>query len=760
MSQDPPPSPSRTLRHELRTPLNQIIGYCEMLMEEAQGAPPAFVALMSDLQRIHSAGRRLLGVVDDILDPAKAAFYLSNPGALDHEVRTPLNHIIGYAEMLQEEADEHGQEPLAEDLQRIHVAARELSRRVFEHFLPLAAPESAPLNPPARAEGTPFSAAKRSDSPSTQSAPVIGSLLVVDDDEANRTMLTRRLARLGHTVLAAADGREVLDRLHDAPVDLLLLDIQMPVMNGFEVLGAMKADPALSQVPVIVLSASSETDSVARCIELGAEDYLPKPFDAVLLQARINACLEKKRLRDREVSHLSQIEQEKQRLTAALSSLELAHREAALLDSVTQRINAGLGLRQVLDHIYESFEPIIPYDRIGCSLIDSEGATISARWARSRSGKVCMPAGYASPLAGSSLQSIVETGTPRILNDLEDYLRSHPASAPTRLMVEEGMRSSLTCPLISMGNAVGFLFFNSGRKDAYRESHARTFMRVANHLSTIVRKGMMYDEIGEELHKSEERFAHTQAQLLAAQQIQQRLLPRTAPAIPGLDIAGACYPSHFAAGDYFNYLPMSDGSLVLVIADVTGHGVGPALVAATVHAYLGSMVETAVPIDEITSRLNRRLCQESEGSRFVTLLLARLEPESRSLHFVNAGHPSGQVIDRSGSVKATMDSGALPLGIDPDALFPMSQRIALEPGDLVFLMTDGIFEAPSPQDQLLGLKRTMQLVLANRAKPAAELIVAMRDAVLEFSQRTMPHDDLTVVVAKVADAPAADHAEF
>src|SRR5207244_2542554 len=121
------------------------------------------------------------------------------------------------------------------------------------------------------------------------------------------------LVRLGFTVAIAENGRRALEELRAAKFDLLLLDIQMPELNGYEVLEQLKADPALRDIPVIVLSASDEIERVARCIEMGAEDYLPKPFDPVLLQARIGASLEKKRLRDREVSYLRQIHEEKQR---------------------------------------------------------------------------------------------------------------------------------------------------------------------------------------------------------------------------------------------------------------------------------------------------------------------------------------------------------------------------------------------------------------------------------------------------------------
>lgn len=297
-----------SLKHELRTPLNHIIGYCEMLMEEAQ--EQGLETSLPDLERIHTAGRHLVAVINELFDPAKVSAYKSNPSLLDHEIRTPLNQIIGYAEMLQEEAGER--QAFAADLQKIHAAARELLQRVIENF---GSPTD--WTQPAPPGATTFS--RRDSGAATHRRPVgtppaeSGSLLVADDDAANREMLGRRLVRLGHRVAVAENGRETLEKLRAEPFDLLLLDIQMPELNGYEVLEQIKADPRLRNLPVIVLSASSETDRVAHCIELGAEDYLPKPFDPVLLQARIGACLEKKRLRDREQFHLKQIETEREK---------------------------------------------------------------------------------------------------------------------------------------------------------------------------------------------------------------------------------------------------------------------------------------------------------------------------------------------------------------------------------------------------------------------------------------------------------------
>ena len=140
------------------------------------------------------------------------------------------------------------------------------------------------------------------------------AILIVADLEENRYTLTQRLARQGYENLTTAqNGQEALDLLSQQPFDLVLLDIMMPVMNGYEVLEHIKSDMTLRDIPVIMISAIDEMDSIVRCIKAGAEDHLPKPFNGSLLKARIGASLEKKRLHDQEATYLKQIEEEKKR---------------------------------------------------------------------------------------------------------------------------------------------------------------------------------------------------------------------------------------------------------------------------------------------------------------------------------------------------------------------------------------------------------------------------------------------------------------
>jgi len=135
------------------------------------------------------------------------------------------------------------------------------------------------------------------------------TVLVVDDNEMNRDMLVRRMRPMGYVVDVACDGGQALEILKTREFDLVLLDIMMPVMDGYEVLKEMKADPRLKTIPVIMITAIDDASSAARCIDMGAEDYLTKPFDPTLLRARVSACLERKHLHDQESRYRAQIEE-------------------------------------------------------------------------------------------------------------------------------------------------------------------------------------------------------------------------------------------------------------------------------------------------------------------------------------------------------------------------------------------------------------------------------------------------------------------
>ncbi|QGY01543.1 adenylate/guanylate cyclase domain-containing response regulator [Methylobacterium mesophilicum SR1.6/6] len=158
-------------------------------------------------------------------------------------------------------------------------------------------------------------------------------ILIVDDEPFNLDLLEQELELLGHTSIRAANGLAALDRLNETPFDLVLLDVMMPALDGYAVLERMKAHDAWRHTPVVMISALVEIGSIVRCIELGAEDYLPKPFEPVLLEARIRSCLERKRFHDREMAHLRTIERERSRADELLHAILPVSAVAELMET-------------------------------------------------------------------------------------------------------------------------------------------------------------------------------------------------------------------------------------------------------------------------------------------------------------------------------------------------------------------------------------------------------------------------------------------
>ena len=250
-----------------------------------------------------------------------------------HELRTPLNHILGYAELLIDQAEEEGKEEWKQDLEKIQGAGRRLLE-LMSLLLTENPPSRLYIPPGTTSNGVGKSvtfAAMTGEKPELESVVSLASrktttetgqtiipaqlpLLVVDDEPNNREVLVRLLRQMGYTVEEADNGKTALQLITQNAYDVVFLDIMMPVMDGFQTLQAINADDVLKYTPVIMISALDELQVVAHCIEAGAQDYLPKPFNSTLLKARLAATLERKQLRDQEQELFAQLAEAHARL--------------------------------------------------------------------------------------------------------------------------------------------------------------------------------------------------------------------------------------------------------------------------------------------------------------------------------------------------------------------------------------------------------------------------------------------------------------
>jgi class 3 adenylate cyclase len=356
------------MRQELLTPVSAIVGYSEILHEDAvrQGLED----MTPDLERILSAARGLFDSVNRLLDPehAQELFEGDDTGAvqqkLRHDLRTPINAVTGYGEMLLEDLAEFGAEGLRPDFEKLLTEARGLLTHL-DAIIDFSRSDSDTRTAHTAADGAAdmISSLVQSLKPIEDERAAVepGHILVVDDIETNRDLLSRRLVGFGHSVSTANGGRQALAKMEAEDFDLILLDLMMPDMNGFEVLARLKADARMHRVPVIMISALDEIDSVIRCIEAGAEDYLPKPFNPVLLRARINACLDKKRFRDREQVYLDRLEE------------EMAKHERLLLNILPKQIVGRLNdgetvIADRFDDVSVLFSDIVDFTRISSDM--------------------------------------------------------------------------------------------------------------------------------------------------------------------------------------------------------------------------------------------------------------------------------------------------------------------------------------------------------------------------------------------------------
>ena len=345
------------LRQEFIAPANAIVGYTDILIEDARKL--ALDSFLPDLEKIRSAGHALHALLQSVLAHERSGDQvIFDPSKLRHDLRTPINAIKGYGEMLVEDA-EGVHEVLVADLGKLLTAANGVLKMIDALVDFRGDPaEGAGARPPAGMGGV-FEAVRAISSVSAApaGAAICGRILVVDDNASNRDLLGRQLARAGHTVGEAEGGQAALAKLDSESFDLILLDMMMPDISGYEVLRRLKAQAATAEIPVIMISALDDLDSVTRCIEAGAVDYLLKPFDPTLLRARIGSSVENKILRDREKVMVEELRREKARSEELLLSI--------LPRSVVDRINAGATM--IADHVDEVsivFADIVGFTRM------------------------------------------------------------------------------------------------------------------------------------------------------------------------------------------------------------------------------------------------------------------------------------------------------------------------------------------------------------------------------------------------------------
>ena len=245
------------------------------------------------------------------------------------------------------------------------------------------------------------------------------------------------------------------------------------------------------------------------------------------------------------------------------------------------------------------------------------------------------------------------------------------------------------------------------------------------------------------------RAEATEGQLELAHSIQQRLFPKEPPKLPGYDVAAVCYPASVTAGDYYDFFPICDGTAGMVVADVSGHGFGPALLMSETRAYLRALSRTCADIGEILANVNLIMAEDTAPDQFVTLFFAQLDVSRRRLNYCGAGQ-NAYLIEAPGTV-STLDSTSMPLAVDRDELFQLTRHVHLSVGDVLVLMTDGVVETRNAVGDLLGVRRALEVVRRHTDKPSSDIVHLIYEEVRGFAGARLQDDDITILVVKVVD---------
>lgn len=250
--------------------------------------------------------------------------------------------------------------------------------------------------------------------------------------------------------------------------------------------------------------------------------------------------------------------------------------------------------------------------------------------------------------------------------------------------------------------------------------------------------------------RAERELQHFTEEIVAARKIQHFLNPKTLPDLLGWDIAGECRPADAVGGDFFDIFSIEGGQLGLVVADVSGHGFGPALIMAETRCLVRALGRAHADPTEVLTFVNRALYEDTPDDTFVTLFMAILDTRTHSLAYCSAGHEA-YLVKSAGHVTALSSTTGFPLGICEDAEFTRMKLGKLQPGDVLVLLTDGFQEAFGANDELFGIERALAVVQQVCNQSARQILDVLLDTVFAYCRPNIPRDDLTALIVKVND---------
>jgi phosphoserine phosphatase len=402
-----------------------------------------------------------------------------------------------------------------------------------------------------------------------------------------------------------------------------------------------------------------------------------------------------------------------------LSVLEVARRLATLAE-----------LSPLLALVEQSTRRLLDCERAILYLYDQRGDELASRVTGELS-ETRLPAGRG--LLGDVFRrkAVVNTadpaGDPRLHPQIDQRLAA-------------GARCILACPVLGTDEtAVGVLLAVDARRDGFDEWDEVAARALAGQAGAAIQRHRLYNA---------DRTYRFERDIDVARQIQQALLPHCPPTLEGYDIAGWYQPADETGGDFFDFPERGPGRLGVAIGDVSGHGVGPALVVASCRAFLRATLVQSDEPSRVITQVNQLLCHDQLEDRFVTAFFGMLGRDAHQLDYVSAGQGPILFYSHAQDRISELEIQGFPLGLSLDLSFGPPESVKFAPGDFLAVITDGFFEWFNGHGECFGIERMKVQIARDHDRPAAEIIRQLHSTVLDFADGSPQPDDLTAVVIK------------
>lgn len=406
-----------------------------------------------------------------------------------------------------------------------------------------------------------------------------------------------------------------------------------------------------------------------------------------------------------------------------------------LLLDFSERVSGTFDPDQILQHVLDCLRGVIDYDAAGIFVLTREAPAPGRDPARQLIAGMAMRGFDPRPLEDDPMLRLGQGIVGHVVRTGDAVVAPDVRLDARYIVGRRATRSEIAVPIAMHGRTIGALNLESDALGTYAGDDVETLEFFARASAIAIEKALLHRRVMER--------EHIRGQLRIAHDIQARLLPRRDLEVEGYDLAGVSVPTFDIGGDYYDYIPLPDGRLGLVVADVAGKGIPAALIMATFRALLRTSVREAAPIGQAIRQVNALLAESIGLPAFVTAVYGVLDPATGRFDYANCGHLPPLLVRATGATER-LDSSGPCLGVFDGAQYE-PREVALERGDLLVLYTDGVVEIERADGGEFGVDRLAALVTGLRGQPAAEIIEATAVATRDFAGTDVYEDDFTLV---------------